>query len=129
MSGLLLTFHHFLMLGGWVVIWLGDFFLRHVPPHSRRMQRGKYFRWTIRTFGLMADAPPRIFLAVAMVAFFITTHQDWPLDVFYTFLAVTAAVDWITGSDDPPWRRWKESASAALKKLRIQPAPQPVIDM
>jgi hypothetical protein len=66
---------------------------------------------------------------VAGITYFAVADQIWPIDAFYTFLLVTAVVDWITGSDDPPWRRWQESASAALKKLRIQPAPQPVIDM
>ena len=127
---IILTIHHFLIYGGWAPIWVVDFFLRNVLPFKRRMERGKHFRWTARLFGpYMSYHVPRLVLAFSTLPLMMATHVSWPVDVFYVYLSSAAAFDWITGSDDPPWRRWKESASAALKKLRIAPAPQPVIDV
>ena len=126
---IILTIHHFLVHGGWAPLWIVDFFLRNVQPHRRRMERGKHFKWMARAFGPLSYHAPRMVLATAMLPPMMLTDAVWPIDAFYGYLVATTSVDWITGSEDPPWRRWKESASAALKKLRIAPAPQPVIDV
>lgn len=125
---IILGVHHFIMYGGYIIIWLGDFFLRTIPPHCNRMRRGKYFRWAQRKFGLFGYSVPLVFMAVAMLVFYVSTDWAWPIDAFYIFLAVTCAIDWITGSDDPPWRRWAKNGAGILKKLRIEPAPEPAIN-
>lgn len=125
---LALGVHHFISYGGWVIIWLTDWFLRYIPPYSRRMARGKYARWAQRQFGLLGHSVPLMFMAAAMLVFYVSTDWVWPIDMFYVFLAVTCAIDWITGSDDPPWRRWAKSGAEILKKLRIEPAPEPAIN-
>jgi hypothetical protein len=125
---LLVGVDHFIYAGGWVLILAGEMFLRHGPPR-RRMQRGKYWRWTIRQFGpIWTDLPIRVFAAMSVLALFTATGQKWPLDVFYFYLVITAAVDWITGSEDPPWRKLSRAGAEILKKLRWQPAPQPVVN-
>lgn len=126
---LLCGLHSTLVHGGWALLWVADFFLRNVQPHRRRMERGKHFKWMIRAFGPLSYHAPRMVLATVLLPPVMITGAAWPIDVFYGYLVATTSVDWITGSDDPPWRRWKESASAALKKLRIAPAPRPVIDV
>lgn len=125
---LLLAVHQLILSGGWVLILCLDMFLRIVPPYSRRMRRGKYSKWIFRKFGNLNDAPIRLAMVATMIAGLTATGSKWFVSVFYMYLVVTMAVDWITGSDDPPWRRWAESGAEILKKLRIQPAPQPVIN-
>lgn len=113
--------------GGWILILFADLFLRTVPPFSHRMRRGKYSRWVFKKFGLFGDLPIRMPLAAGMLAGSLATSGYFFVDVFYIFLAVITIVDWITGSDDPPWRKLEAAANKLLE--RIKPMPEPVVNV
>lgn len=126
---LLLAVHHLIVAGGWILILSSDMFLRNVPPYSRRMMRGKYSKWSMKTFGLLGDLPVRMVVGGGGLAGAIATDSAWFITIFYLYLLSTLIVDWITGSEDPPWRRWAKSGAELLKKLRWQPAPQPAVNL
>ncbi len=111
---------------GWPIILAADWFLRSVEPHKRRMRRGKWFCWQVRTFGPFGVFLWEFPLLGIMIAGCIAFRSAWPANIWWTYIAVGCAVDWITGSDDPPFKRWVE---AAKKKLTIAPPPRPAIDL
>jgi len=65
-----------------------------------------------------------IMLALVGMAFALGTPD--PIYFYWVYVAIVAVVDWVTGSDDPPYKRWVASLS---KKLKINPPPRPVIDL
>jgi len=127
--GLLLTvwnLYMLIMMFLWPTIWATDMFLRHINPYRRRMQRGKFYRWELRTFGPLWyglwEFP--IMLCLFGLAFIFKMMEFGY--IFWTYVGIVCAVDWITGSDDPPYKRWVASLT---KKLTISPPPRPVIDL
>jgi len=111
---------------GWPVILFGDLFFRTKTPFRQRLQRGRHFKWTLKHFG----GPGIIVMGgwIFAIACVFTPAGRLGFDTVYVYLAVALIVDWITGSDDPPYRRWLASASDAIKKLKISPPPRPIID-
>lgn len=127
---LYVIYAHIICWIAFLPIVLADFWLRHFLPYVNRMRRGKYTRWLIRTFGMTGDNLFRLgwLFCIAMPIMFVAPEPFVTLGlvVYWTYMAVTLAVDWITGSDDPPYRKW---LAAAKKKLTISAPPKPVIDL
>lgn len=128
---LLFTIYHMVDLViisvGWIILF-ADLYLRLCPPHDKRMERGKHARWAHRMFGPWGRFPVWfVFWSFGVVTAF-TPARAVGRDVFLIYLGGAVAIDWITGSDDPPYRRWLASLSKAVEKLKIKPSPRPVID-
>lgn len=112
---------------GWWLIACADVYLRWVEPHRRRMRRGKAYAWEMRTFG-----PFGVVLGTFMVISMAITESAvfgtrWVADAFWIYIAVCCAIDWLTGDDDPPWKRYSEKAKKLLERLK--PIPEPAIDL
>lgn len=128
MSLLLTPWHIFtlVMTFVWPICFIADLVLRTFDPYKRRMNRGKFTRWEIRTFGSgwrhLWDMP----ILTGLIVLTFTQHVMWPVHLWWAYIGVTCAIDWITGSDDPPYRRW---LAEAVKKLKISAPPRPVIDL
>lgn len=112
----------------WPICFFTDLYLRNSQRHKRRMQRGKFYLWELRTFGFpfmfLWDFP----ILCAFLGMVLALHSNSPAHVWWAYVGITCAIDWITGSEDPPYRRWLASLSEAVKKLKIEPPPRPVID-
>jgi hypothetical protein len=117
----------------WPIIFSLSLYLHHVERHRRRLERGKFSKWKYRTFGgpyadwhffLYCEFPA----LVVLLGSALTINSRWPAHLWWIYIGVRDAVDWITGSDDPPYRRWLASLSDAVKKLKIEPPPRPVIE-
>lgn len=116
----------FVMIFLWPLICLTDCFLRNRDPYKRRMQRGKFYRWEQRTFGPVWACVWEVPVIFAALGMSFALNSTAPIYLYWIYVAIVGAVDWITGSDDPPYRRWVGSLS---KKLTINPPPRPVIDL
>lgn len=119
--------------GGWVAILVIDWYLDN--RHRARMDRGKHRRWARRfcgrMFGLFGEVMGHtlIFLVLAfglVIPVCVATDSTMTASVFWLYILAVDIYDFITGGEDPPWRRWLASLS---KKLVIQPPPRPVIDV
>lgn len=113
---------------GWPIILFSDAFFRCKEPYRRRTERGRHYKWAMSKFGLWGTLPLILIGWTFAIACIFTPAGRAGIDAMYVYLVVALVVDWITGSDDPPYRRWLASASDAIKKLKISPPPRSVID-
>ena len=115
----------------WPIILIMVVFIR--PGNNRigrRMQRGVYWRWNVRTFGTLlrwADFPVYLMVMFCQLGLVIATGGQAGNILAYTFFTITLFVDWVTGSEDPPWKKLAREANKLLD--RIKPVPPPVIDL
>lgn len=112
----------------WPIILFADVYFRTKNPYRNRTQRGRHYKWTVKKFGLWGPTPIVMSAWLFAIACIFTPAGRLGNDVALIYLAGALLVDWITGSEDPPYRRWLASLSEAVKKLKIEPPPRPVID-
>jgi hypothetical protein len=106
---LILGMHCFGRNEGW---WIG-----------RRLCRGKYWRWVRRQFGPTEDIFIFLSMFFAAIATKIAFDSMVGSDVVYGYLAICLIIDWITGSEDPPWRKLSRAGNKLLEKLKPMPKP------
>lgn len=116
----------YFQLGGWVPIWVFDWYLALF--HSERIRRGKHRRWAERRFPPLGVVFIYLVLVSTGLAAWLALDTPWVAHFFWIYLFVSDVYDFITGSEDPPWRRWATSLSERIK-LVIQPPPRPAIDL
>lgn len=109
--------------------------------HARRIRRGVIHRWLYRNWGpggpLLAHMMLFMLVFLSVILLFVDLATPLPIipDVqsvviatFWTLYVGWAVIDYITGGDDPG-KRVKKLVSSLVKKLKIAPAPRPVIDL
>lgn len=112
----------------WIPILAADWILRSRDPWKRRMARGAFSRWERRTFGFFGASMVLIPYVLFAIPAFYLLGWEWPVDLFYLYLLMALVIDWLTGGDDPPWRKAKR-ALGRVRKLRIAPPPKPAINL
>jgi len=112
----------------WPIILFAECYFRTKDPYRRRTQRGRHYKWTVKQFGFLGPAPLVMGGWTFALACIFTPAGRLGNDVVLIYLAGALVIDWITGSDDPPYKRWLASLSEAVKKLKISPPPRPVIE-
>lgn len=112
---------------GWPAVLGMDWYLRIGQRYRRRMARGKAFRWERRTLGPQSGLVVTAIVLPVQVAEWIASGTWYVTDAFIIYVAVSCVIDFITGDDDPPYRRWLTSLSQRIK-FSVSPPPRPIIE-
>lgn len=126
LTNLLHLVDNFLRYGGWLVILFMHFYFDSF--HEPRMERGKYRKWARRHFPESGHHTIYWIMLLSCIPAVIASGSRWPSHSFWIFIFATDIVDFITGGEDPPWRRWAKSLSERIK-LVMAPPPRPAIDL
>ena len=127
MHTVLTTFHwiDLILKFTWPIILFSDAFFRTKEPYRRRTQRGRHYRWTTKQFGPWGPTPLVVMGWAFAIVCILTPAGRLGNDVVLIYLGGALVIDWITGSEDPPYKRWLASLSEAVKKLKVE-QPKPV---
>lgn len=120
------------MMFAWPIILALDTFGRSWGHIGRRLSRGIYWRWLMRKFTIFGGLyHSMMFCGITFVLIPLSMVYDDAGDeviaAIYSYIGALLLIDWITGSDDPPWKKLARAKNKLL--ANIKPMPRPAIDL